>query len=469
MSLARFSIIVATDSLGGIAKKEIIPWENSPGAKSDMRYFRDTTIGRGNNVVIMGRKTYETIPPEHRPLANRTNVVISTKMNADHYPNLIIYRSFSEALCGIGLKCKNKDFENVFVIGGESIYNLAIEKYLYLCDKIYVTKFRDAYGCDQFFPLDEISNRGWPCEDVKSTDYIRYTYKPNVVHEETAYLKLLNKVLVEGVSRSNRTSVASLSLFGEKVEYDISESIPLLTTKAMSTDNLLHELLFMIAGKTQTKDLEELGNMWWKKNTSEKFLKSRGLNYDEGDMGPSYWFQARHWNAEYTHGYDVYDDSGIDQLRNLIDGLRNEPMSRRHVMNLWNPSVLDKVALPPCAWACQFYVTTDRKLDCMLIQRSGDMFVGVPYNIAFYAVFTYMVAHVCGYRPRKLIHVIGDAHIYTCHIDNVKRQLERTPKPLPRLLFRNPNTLKELDDFTFDDFEFYEYEYHPYLKGEMVE
>ena len=232
----------------------------------------------------------------------------------------------------------------------------------------------------------------------------------------------------------DRTNVGTKALFGVSMEFDISERIPLITTKKLSYDLVIKELLFFISGKTDTRILEKQGVNIWKK-IPLRSAKELGLKYDEGDMGPGYGFQWRHFNEEYT-SCDITYTGGIDQLANLIEGLRTDPFSRRHIFTAWNPCQIAEMALPPCHLLAQFNVSADRRwLDCILYQRSGDMFLGVPFNIASYAMLTYMIAHVVGLKPRRLIHFLGDAHIYSNHGEQVKRQLSRTPKPFARLSF----------------------------------
>lgn len=464
MSLARFSLIVAVDGGNGIAKEGQIPWTSS----ADRKFFRETTMGKGRNVVIMGRVTYEAIPPEFRPLEGRTCIVISRIWKAEEHPDCVVCPSIAEALKYVGMTMKK--FDDIFVYGGEQIYSQIISDYLYLCDRIYVTKYKKNYDCDQYFPFDDISHFRKIGEPILTKDYSRFTFEPGIRHNEYSYLDAMERILDEGETKTDRTGTGTLSVFGDiNLKFDISERIPILTTKKIKYDNIIKELLFFISGKTNTKILESQDVNIWKDNTSRAFLDDLGLDYEEGVMGPMYPHQWRHAGHEYT-GYD--DDSnnqGIDQLKEMINEIRSQPHSRRLLVNTWSVPDLKKMVLPPCHFAFQFNVSADHKfLDCKVYQRSGDMFLGIPYNIASYAMLTYMVAHITGKKPRNLYFTIGDAHIYSNLVSQTRRQLSRTPFPFPKLSFRRGMKLKEIDDFTFDSFVIQDYKSHEYIGGKMA-
>nr|QBK85603.1 MAG: bifunctional dihydrofolate reductase-thymidylate synthase [Marseillevirus LCMAC101] len=463
MSLSRFSIIVAIDSGNGMAKNGGIPW----GSKSDQRYFRETTHGRGKNAVIMGRITYESIPTQFRPLQGRHCVVVSRSWRQEEHPDIIVCPSLLDALSILGGSVKA--YEEVFVAGGEHIYNEAVRDYLYLCDRIHVNKFKTDYDCDQHFPWDEIKD--FPIlKDVQRTrDFQRYVFLSKIEHPEYQYLKLIQDIAENGDPKPDRTGIGTRSKFGVKMEFDISERIPILTTKKVNYEAIVKELLFFISGNTNTNILKEQGVKIWTANTSKDFLLNVGLDYDEGDMGPLYGFQWRHWGAEYEGMDKDYTGKGIDQLSNLINNIRKDPHSRRHLLSCWNVSQLKEMCLNPCHFTCQFNVSGDRRhLDCQLYQRSGDMFLGVPYNIACYSMLTCMIAQITGLRPRKFTHIIGDAHVYNSHQDQVKKQLNRTPRPFPRLSFRGATRIHEIDDFDFKSFIIEGYTSWPHITAPMA-
>ena len=386
-SISTFSIVVATDADGGIAKNGVTPWN----CVSDMKFFRELTIGKGNNLVIMGRLTYYSLPEEHRPLRGRTNMVISRTQ--DHFGEAFVYSSLLEAL--VAAAKTSKQYDDVFVIGGEMLYREAIDNFLYLCKKIYVTKMKLSYDCDKFFPLATVGQLDRFCDPISTRDYIRYTYSPKTVHDEYQYLGLLEDVLVNGESKSDRTDVGTLSLFGATMTFDLTDRIPIFTTKKVNYDAIIKELLFFLSGKTDTKILKDQGVSIWNDNTSRSFLDKRGLVWQEGDMGHSYGHLYRHWGAEYDGCDRDYRGQGIDQIVNVIKNIREDPFSRRHVVSAWDPSTVDQAALPPCHILYQFNVSGDRRwLDCQVYQRSGDLFLGIPFNVASYAILTYMVAHI---------------------------------------------------------------------------
>lgn len=460
MALANFSIIVAIDSNSGIAKNHEIPW-NSP---EDMRFFRETTMGKRKNAVIMGRITYESIPVEHRPLEGRTCVVISKTWKQEQHPDIRVYSSLIEALVGLGA---SKGFEDVFIAGGEQLYKEAVTNFLYLCKRIYVTKLKMDYSCDQFFPLNAVKEFPLFADATKSRDYTRYIYIPKVEHDENQYLDLL-KIVRNAEQKQDRTGVGVRSIFGTKMEFDLKR-IPIITTKKVNFEAVIKELLFFISGKTDTRILQDQGVKIWDANTKKETLEKLGLPWNEGDGGPFYPWQWRHYGAEYK-GCDVDSTGvGIDQLANLIKNIRTEPHSRRHVLTAWNPSQLDQMCLAPCHILAQFNVSSDKKyLDCQVYQRSGDLFLGVPFNIASYAFLTYMIGSITSLIPRKLIHLMGDAHIYNNHLNQVDLQLTRTPRPFPTLKFRNATRLHEIDDFNFDSFIVEGYNSWPYISAEMA-
>ncbi len=462
MSLAQFSIIVACDAGNGIAKNGEIPWN----AEQDMKFFRETTLGKGRNVVIMGRLTYESIPEEARPLKGRKCVVISRSWKQEAHPDISVYPSLTDALAGIAC-CAS--YEDVFVAGGEQLYIEAIRDFSYLCKKIYVTRFKNDYTCDQFFPFDSVKELKQASEPTKTTNYCRYTFLPSETHNETQYLNLLKSIKDQGESKPDRTGIGTKSIFGARMEFDIRDRIPILTTKRVFYETVIRELLFFISGKTDTRILEDQNVKIWKGNTNKAFLEKAGLAYNEGDMGPMYGHQWRHCGAPYIGCDEDYAKHGIDQLAELIENIKHDPHSRRHILSSWNVQQLPQMVLSPCHVLAQFNVSGDKKwLDCQLYQRSGDMFLGVPFNIASYAFLTYMIAHVCGLRPRSLVHVIGDAHIYNNHGEQVKTQLKRTPRPFAKLSFRNATRLHTIDDFVFDSFIIENYSSWPAITADMA-
>lgn len=269
------------------------------------------------------------------------------------------------------------------------------------------------------------------------------------------YLDLVQHVLDTGAEKGDRTGTGTKSVFGYQMRFDLSEGFPMVTTKKVHFKSVVFELLWFLKGDTNTKYLTENGVRIWNEWADEN-----------GNLGPVYGHQWRNWNSE-----------EIDQISEIVETLKTNPNSRRMLVSAWNPSVMPnnkvsfsenvangKAALPPCHAFFQFYVA-DGKLSCQLYQRSADIFLGVPFNIASYALLTEMVAQVCGYEAGEFIHTFGDAHIYNDHIKQLNLQLSRDPKPLPKIKI-NPNKT-DLFDFEFEDFELIGYEHHPHIKGEV--
>ena len=270
------------------------------------------------------------------------------------------------------------------------------------------------------------------------------------------YLELVKEVLENGNQKGDRTGTGTKSIFGHQLRFDLSKGFPMITTKKLHLKSIIHELLWFINGDTNISYLNENGVKIWNEWANK-----------DGDLGPVYGYQWRNWNGD-----------EIDQIKELISTLKNNPNSRRMLVSAWNPSVLPdtsksfeknvasgKAALPPCHAFFQFYVNNG-KLSCQLYQRSADVFLGVPFNIASYALFTMMVAQVCGYQAGDFIHTFGDAHIYNNHIDQVKLQLSRDTRPLPKMEI-NPE-IKSIFDFKFEDFKLVDYDPHPHIKGAVA-
>lgn len=464
MSLSPFSIIVTTDTCNGISKDTVQPWTS----RSVGQYFRDTTTGKGRNAVIMGRVTYDLIPHEFRPLAKRYCVVVSRTWNPQEHPEVAVCSSLLDALVLLGQT--SKSYDEVFIAGGEQLYIEAISNFMYLCRRIYVTRFKMDYDCDQFFPWSSVNEFEHFKEPQRTRDFTRHFLAPKVSHQEYQYLDCLAEIVKLPSQRPDRTGVGTKSLFGKKMVFDISKRIPVITTKKVSFENVLKELLFFVSGDSNTKNLEMQGVNIWKGNTTKKFLDDRGLDeYEEGEMGPMYGFQWRHWGAKYE-GVDAdYRGKGVDQLQAVIDSIKNDPFGRRHIISSWNVEQLPEMVLAPCHVMAQFYVSDDRKrLDCMLFQRSGDMFLGVPYNILSYSLLTYMISHLTGLKPGRFIHTIGDAHVYSNHVDKVKKQLARIPRPLPTLRFRGASRIHSIDDFSLESFILENYSSWAHISAKMA-
>eukprot|EP00041_Stephanoeca_diplocostata_P005867 m.69734 g.69734 ORF g.69734 m.69734 type:complete len:329 (+) comp16045_c0_seq5:191-1177(+) len=285
-------------------------------------------------------------------------------------------------------------------------------------------------------------------------------------HDEYQYMNLIKNILRTGKTKGDRTGTGTISIFGAQMRFNLRESFPLLTTKSVFFRGVAEELLWFVKGSTSAKELSEKNVKIWDANGSRKFLDDNGLGHrEEGDLGPVYGFQWRHFGAEYTDMHADYSGQGVDQLAAVIETIKTNPNSRRIIMSAWNPPDLPKMALPPCHTMCQFFVL-DGELSCQLYQRSGDMGLGVPFNIASYALLTVMIAHVCGLRPGDFVHTLGDAHVYSNHVDALHVQLERTPRPFPKLNIKRQ--ISSIDDFKYEDFELEGYKPHPKIAMKMA-
>lgn len=260
------------------------------------------------------------------------------------------------------------------------------------------------------------------------------------------YLELANRILTEGNRRGDRTGTGTISIFGHQMSFDLEEGFPLLTTKKLHTKSIIYELLWFLRGDTNVHYLQEHGVRIWNEWADEN-----------GDLGPVYGHQWRSWPA--------HDGGTIDQIKNVVEMIKHSPESRRLIVSAWNVADIDQMKLPPCHTMFQFYVA-EGKLSCQLYQRSGDVFLGVPFNIASYALLTMMMAQVCGLKPGKFVHTLGDAHIYLNHIDQIKLQLTREPYALPTMKI-NPD-VKDIFSFQYEDFDLENYQCWPHIKGEVA-
>ena len=260
------------------------------------------------------------------------------------------------------------------------------------------------------------------------------------------YIDLLNHVISNGTKKSDRTGTGTVSVFGYQSRYDLSEGFPVLTTKKLHLKSIIHELLWFLTGDTNVKYLQENGVKIWNEWADEN-----------GNLGPVYGYQWRSWPTP--------DGRHIDQISQVVNSLINNPDSRRHLVSAWNVGQIDEMKLPPCHLLIQFYVA-DGKLSCQLYQRSADIFLGVPFNVASYALLTLMMAQVCRLQPGDFIHTLGDAHIYLNHMEQVNLQITREPFPLPKMKI-NPE-VKSIFDFKFEDFELVGYQAHPHIAGQVA-
>lgn len=511
-----FQIVVAATRQWGIGKGGSLPW-HLPG---DMKYFKELTSKTSDpskkNAVIMGRKTWESIPAKFRPLPGRVNVVLSRGESAQVVGNstaatasaasivpimgddVHVSGSLDSALALLAGPELSSTVETVFVIGGGQVYKESLENPL--LSAVHLTLVESDVECDTYMPpVDEIKFKLWSAGAPRrdSPEGPRYSFlcytrasspdapgangaqgvtegdnhvqlPPGVVprHEEQQYLDLIDEVMKEGVYRGDRTGTGTFSKFGASMRFNLRHSFPLLTTKRVFWRGVAEELLWFVAGATNAKLLQDKGVHIWDGNGSREYLDSIGLGHrEEGDLGPVYGFQWRHFGAEYKDMHSNYEGVGVDQLAELIHKIKTNPTDRRLVLTAWNPAALKDMALPPCHMFCQFFVA-DGELSCQMYQRSCDLGLGVPFNIASYSLLTCMVAQVCGLKPGDFVHVLGDAHVYANHVEPLKEQLKNAPRHFPKLNLNSAKT--DIDSFVFDDFEIVDYKPHKKIAMQMA-
>ncbi len=463
-------IIAAIDSNRGLGKDNTIPWKLS----EDMKFFKEVTL---NSTVIMGYNTYQSLPEKNRPLKNRYNIVVTRRKGefVDQSNENLLFTDMNGVFDYIRYNTLNKD---IFVIGGEQIYHYFVKN----SNKIFLTVIDKKYDCDKKFPyipneykITKVSDKKYDQYEKVSYRFIEYTHTKTPCQNENVYLHLAYDILNKGNKRDDRTNVGTVSLFGQQMRFDISESLPMLTTKRIGFKLTVEELLFFLRGKCNSKILEEKGINIWKGNSTREFLDKRGLyNYEEGELGPLYPHQFRHWGAEYINCNSDYKNKGIDQLERIINLLKTDPYSRRIIMSSYNVSDLDKMTLEPChGLIIQLYVEEIENIKYLSMHvyiRSNDILLGSPINILSYSILTYIIALKVDMKPKDLILSIGDAHIYSNHIEQMKEQLQRDPL-VPPILKLNPEVKnKDWEDISVDDFELigYSYNHRPSIKAPMA-
>lgn len=490
--MKRSLIVAFTQKENGIGKNGKLPWK----LKKDMLFFKTITIGASPlfiNAVIMGRKTWESIPPSFRPLSDRVNIILSrneefkTKMDTDECKDEKIF--VSSGLEEAFSMAQEKGCNECFVIGGEEIYRQALEKKL--VDIMYTTVIYDKFDCDRVFPFKDVKdqyilNKAYPFEEENGIHYRFLTYYSNEYfelkrdkglelsifrnEEEIKALESMKKIIDYGQERVDRTGVGTRSLFGLSWKYNLTENFPLMTTKRMFFRGIFEELSLYMSGKTDNKILQDKKIHIWDGNTSREFLDKRGLSeFQEGDMGETYGFNMRHYGAEYKGCQHDYTGEGYDQLQNVLDLIRNDPSSRRMLINLWNPATTHKAALPSCMMQYQFYVRQDiKQLNLQVYLRSSDYFLANNWNVCTGALLVHLICNLedIDLTPGELTVVTGDTHIYLSHLKAATENINRNPRPFPKLIVKENK--KRLQDFTYEDIKLIGYEPYPSIKAEMA-
>lgn len=468
------NLIFATDKNNLFGINNQLPWHN----KEDLINFNRVTVDLyKKNIIVMGKNTFLSC----KYLKNRINVVISSSLSIDQNENLFLYKTFDDFIDNFNFKLNEG---KIFIIGGKILLEYVINKFSYLIDKIYHTEFPEFHDNESLENKIYINNQ--IMENIKnnltliSSNDIFFKYSMRMNIEEDKYLSLLRELISNGNYRQTRNS-KTYSIFNRTLTFDLkNNTIPILTTKKVFIKGIIEELLFFFKGYTNSKILEEKNVNIWKKNTSNEFLKSINLNYDEGDMGPMYGFILKHFGAEYIDCNTDYTNKGINQYEYIIDLLLNDPFSRRIIMTTYNPQQVKQGVLYPChSIVIQFYVEQSENMDYYVsmntYQRSVDICCGLPFNIASNGLFLFLLCKLLNnknkhnnYIPNKLNIIMGDIHMYDDHLLLAKLQLKNNPYKFPQIELINSDNILNLDDFKIENIKINNYKSHDKINYNMV-
>lgn len=443
------NIIIATDTDGGIGYKNRLPWF----IPEELKIFREKTIG---NIVIIGKRTHDSIPN----LKNRDIFIVSQDNPLSSCIDKAIILSQDTG-------------KKIWICGGKYVYETFMKNYSHLLDEIHMSIIHcPNLVSDTFIDLKLLQGYLFDKELLVShPKFNHYVLKYKIMEHDcdVQYINLLRDVYMDGNYRNTRNSPVK-SLFCKHLSFDMNLGFPLLTTKKMFWKGIIEEFIFFIKGETDTKILESKGINIWKGNTCRNFLDSKGFyNRPEGIMGPMYGYQWRFWGADYDEQTgkpsETFKTFGIDQLQNIIEEIKKSPTSRRLLITDYNPSQVNDGVLPPChSIIIQFYVNGD-KLDMFCYNRSSDLFLGLPFNIASSSLLLHLIAKMTDLQPNILHLSLGDCHIYESHFSAIEEQLTRIPWKLPTLTLKNITTLKELSS---NNFILENYNSHNHIKANMI-
>jgi dihydrofolate reductase/thymidylate synthase len=501
-NMKKINMIVAIDDMWGISKQGKIPWKIT----EDTHHFLDVTKrtcsnekNTKKNAIIMGKNTWLSLQTNNNTgLKDRIVIVVSSTLELE-YDAAVVVNSLRAA---IDLCEENVNINEIFICGGSRIYKEALDT---LCiNDFYLTMIRKNYNCDNFFPAASfIKDVAKDCSktftvkdlsddtDVEVTfckygllemNYTEFAYLPITSQNngERVYLSLLNEIINFGALEQTRNSM-TWSVFGKNLSFDLSKGFPLLTTKRVFFRGVVEELLFFLRGDTNAKHLSEKSVNIWDANTNRKFLDSVGLDhYQEGCMGSMYGFQLLHYNAEYLGMHEDYTGKGFNQIDYCLNLLKTDPFSRRIMMTTYNPGAAKQGCLYPCHGISIIFnvkktLHNTYALSCMMTQRSADMFLGIPFNIASYALLVHILCETINndetytgnrYTPGTLIMSLGDAHVYESHYSECIRQILREPYAFPQLKINRK--IKSITDFVYEDIELENYMCYPTIKAKMV-
>ncbi len=485
-------MIVALDDKYGFSKNDLIPWSNP----NDLKFFKEITTKNENTILIMGRITAYSLK---KPLKDRINCVIT---NNEEYKKDLESKNF-ECYSNIQDILNKYKMNTIFLIGGLNIYEWGLLNYNKL-DKIYITRMHGDYKCDRYLNCNKLVRKftNFNNNDEIKEELYYYKQKYNDINleiwchkenkEESKYLELLEEIKNHGHERNTRNGT-TYSLFGKTLSFNLKNQFPLLTTKKMFLKGIFEELKFFLLGQTDNKILKDKGVNIWNSNTNKEFIEKCNLPYEENSLGPMYGYQWRYFNAKYIDNKTDYTGQGVDQLINVIELIKNDPFSRRILMTSYNPEQAKQGVLYPChGISIQFYVDEDEinkkyYLNCMMTQRSGDTFLGIPFNISSYALLIYILCnHInntggisiennnYNINPGELLMTFCDVHLYKEHIDAVNTQLTRTPFLFPELEIKydiknfNNTGVGSIGELNYNNINIKNYKSYDSIKAQMI-
>lgn len=446
-------VIMAMNEKGGIGYKNRLPWN----CKEDLVLFKKKTMGK---TIVVGKNTGIHLPN----LSGRNVVCISRN------PNSLNTSEWNNKVIVVGsdwLNTVEANSDNVMISGGGEIYKNVFEKPSFV-KKVHLSVIKGDHECDVYFNIELLKN----FVIVEKSEFDEFTHYilERTEHGEQQYLDLLEKIMKSGVKRLGRNG-ETISFFKNDMTFDLRKGFPLLTTKKMFLRGVIEEFLFFIRGDTDSSKLSEKNVRIWEGNTTEEFIMSRGLPYSKGVMGPMYGYQWRFFNAPYElddFGRPLVVKGGFDQLADVVNLIKNDPYSRRILMTSYNPAQSSMGVLYPChSITIQFYVEEDF-LDMFCYNRSQDAFLGIPFNIASSSLLLMVIGKLTGKIPRFFYMTMGDTHIYSNHVEQVKTQIARIPYCFPKLELFNIQTLKDVERLTPKDFVLSEYNCYQQIDAVMV-
>lgn len=482
----QFTLIAAVDSEWGLSREDKLPWRHTKEGRDDMQWFTRITgrAGSGDtSAIIMGRKTWESI--RNRPLKGRVNVVVSranrgtTIEGALTKSPVVHVSSFEAAIMWTteALRTRALQITRCYVIGGAMIYQQALRS-PYLA-AAYITKIPGDHDCDLCFPRELLPPAPTDTRRLKRVCVEMYSFRNTA---EQAYLDLIARLL-RASTRPNRTGINTRSLFHASLRFGLADArgrvLPLLTTKRVWWPAIYHELIWFLRGSTDIAYLAANGIRIWDGNSSAEFLAKCKLDYAPGTVGPVYGWQWRNFGGKWPKEVQAGVLTGRDQLADVIELLRQDPWTRRAVVSAWNPTDIPAMALPPCHYSYQFVVEPavdgNPMLNCIANMRSADVPLGVPFNIASYALLTHIVSHIVGIAPGELVISMADCHIYETHVAACETLIERVPRRFPTLTFgpailqtASPSIDNFANDFAIGDYIIEDYAPHPRIRMDMV-